>query len=389
MGRGEAEKGDSQEDGQLPWQSSGRETRQARAWTRLQSPFISFSNFFCLFLSVICQEHCASRFALAGLDSWGPRSHTSLPETWGGQLAAASSHPGRSGGLGAPARAFQRRLPVLSSSEPDREVLYLLPSSTVSPSCLITQWRCQNLRDASPHNSRATGHPRGFAAPSAEPGFVWSGLWLWRKGLGGARPPGAGCGREADGASLRQPLRPTLGSSVLSLQRCDGRGCAQTWEPQLRAPSSVCPSRTVLLLWHPHGMSLFPISSVPLPASGSLYLCAPPPPSAPVSLIPVFVHGLPHPVFCSQTVSDSMSALSLCLALPPRSWLPPMAPVPLPSLLRPVCQSARAPGVRDRKSRPGADCGPCSMKESDLKPGRPGQAEAKNFSLTRRAGYLV
>lgn len=133
MGRGEAEKGDSREDGQLPRQSSGRETRQARAWTRLQSPFISFSNFFCLFLSVLCQEHCASLFALAGLDSWGLRSHTSLPETWGGQLAAASSHPGRSGGLGAPDGAFQRGLPVLSSSEPDREVLYLLPFSTVSP----------------------------------------------------------------------------------------------------------------------------------------------------------------------------------------------------------------------------------------------------------------
>lgn len=32
---------------------------------------------------------------------------------------------------------------------------------------------------------------------------------------------------------------------------------------------------------------------------------------------------------------------------------------------------------------------PSSMKEGDFKPERPGQAEAKNFSLTRRAGYLV
>ena len=195
--------------------------------------------------------------------------------------------------------------------------------------------------------------------------------------------------------SPRPPLRPTLESSVLSLQRSDGRGCAQTWEPQLRAPSSVSPSRTFLLPWHPHGMSLFPhLSSVPLPASASLSLCTLPPPTRPSFCFshPIpssSFHGLPFPVSCSQTVSDSMSALSLCFALPPPPWLPPKAPVPLPSLLGPVCPSAWAPGVRDEKSRPGADCGPCSMKESDLKPGRPGQAEAKNFSLTRRAGYLV
>lgn len=84
-------------------------------------------------LSVVCQEHCASCFALASLDSWGLCSHASIPETWGGQLAAASSRPGRSGGLRAPARAFQRGLPVLSSSEPGREVLYLLPFSTIFP----------------------------------------------------------------------------------------------------------------------------------------------------------------------------------------------------------------------------------------------------------------
>lgn len=51
---------------------------------------------------------------------------------WGGQLATARSGPGRSGGLGAPAEAFQHGLPVLSSSEPGREVLSLLPFSTVS-----------------------------------------------------------------------------------------------------------------------------------------------------------------------------------------------------------------------------------------------------------------
>ena len=155
-----------------------------------------------------------------------------------------------------------------------------------------------------------------------------------------------GAARKQMVPSPRPPLRPTLESSVLSLQRSDGRGCTQTWEPQLRAPSSVSPSPTFLLLWHPHGMSLFPhLSSVPLPASASLSLCTPPPPACPsfsVSLIP-FLHL--HFTACLSPCLALRQSLtpclpSLCFALPPTPWLPPKAPVPLPSLLGPVCPSA-------------------------------------------------
>lgn len=157
-------------------------------------------------------------------------------------------------------------------------------------------------------------------------------------------------------------------------------------------PLSLLPTRFSSGI--PMGCLCFPTSPLSLsqPLSFSLRTPTTCPPQFLCSSHPIpssSFHGLLYPVSCSQTISDSMSALSLCFTLPPPSWLPPKAPVPLPSLLGPVCPSAWAPGMRDRKSRPRADCGPCSMKESDLKPGRPGQAEAKNFSLTRRAIYLV
>ena len=155
----------------------------------------------------------------------------------------------------------------------------------------------------------------------------------------------------------------------------------------------------------PHPLSVLP---APFSFSGILMGCLSFPSPLGLSLpLALFIsaHHHPHPPQSLSSQSSFTACLTPCPAL--RQSLTPCLPSasawpsrPAPGCLpRPQCpyppcsdQSASqewAPGVRDRKSRLGAGCGPCSMKESDLKPGRPGQAEAKNFSLNRRAGYLV
>ena len=315
---------------------------------------------------------------------------------WGGQLATARSGPGRSGGLGAPAEAFQHGLPVLSSSEPGREVLSLLPFSTVSlllpdstvalpeptgreptqleshrPSAWICSSQCRAEVCLEWTVALETG-PGGCtsAMSGVQPGSRWR-----RRRAHSSGPPWRArsfpCRGLMGAAALRRGSLSS-GPRPLSLLPAHFSFPGIPWDVSV-SPPLLCPSPCLCLSFSLHTPTLrapqFLCFSHPIPSSS--------------------FHGLPFPVSCSQTVSDSMSALSLCFALPPPPWLPPKAPVSLPSLLGPVCPSAWAPGVRDKKSRPGADCGPCSMKESDLKPGRPGQAEAKNFSLTRRAGYLV
>lgn len=82
-----------------------------------------------------------------------------------------------------------------------------------------------------------------------------------------------------------------------------------------------------------------------------------------------------------------MSVLCLWLSLPPSSWLLTKASAPTlhACINLPISSSPWGEGQEEQaKGR----C-PSSMKEGDFKPERPGQAEAKNFSLTRRAGYLV
>lgn len=90
--------------------------------------------------------------------------------------------------------------------------------------------------------------------------------------------------------SPRPPLRPTLESSVLSLQRSDGRGCAQTWEPQLRAPSCLSFPHNFSFPGIPMGCLCFPTSplslSLPLPLFLSAHSHPPACPSFSVSLIP-------------------------------------------------------------------------------------------------------
>ena len=123
-------------------------------------------------ISVVCQEHFASCFALASLDCWGLRSHALLPKMSGGQLATAWLGPGRSGGLGAPAEACHTDSQSSPAQSQGGRCCLSSPSPPSPCSYLIPQWHCQNLWDASPHNSRATGHPPGFTAPNAELRFV-------------------------------------------------------------------------------------------------------------------------------------------------------------------------------------------------------------------------
>lgn len=92
-------------------------------------------------------------------------------------------------------------------------------------------------------------------------------------------------------------------------------------------------------------------------------------------------------VSCSQMVSDSMSVLFLCLSLPPSSWLLPKATGPTLHAWINLSISLSPWGEGQEEQAQGRH--PSSMKEGDFKPERPGQAKAKNFSLTRRAGYLV
>lgn len=90
---------------------------------------------------------------------------------------------------------------------------------------------------------------------------------------------------------------------------------------------------------------------------------------------------------CSQMVSDSVSVLCLWLSLPPSSWLLTKASAPTlyAWINLPISLSPWGEGQEEQaKGRH-----PSSMKEGDFKPERPAQAKAKNFSLTRRTGYLV
>lgn len=179
-------------------------------------------------------------------------------------------------------------------------------------------------------------------------------------------------------------------NSSLSLCEADGQGCPGT-DPNHRSPSSwpsllSCGPSSLSSLVHfsvLHSYRICLYSCVSLSFCLSFHL----PVSVSLTLSLSSCHCQPYSVSCSQTVSDSMSVLCLWLSLPPSSWLLTKASAPtlhawinLPISLSPWGeeQEEQAKGRR-----------PSSMKEGDFKPERPGQAEAKNFSLTRRAGYLV
>lgn len=210
---------------------------------------------------------------------------------WGGQLATAQSGPGRSGGLGAPAEAFQHGLPVLSSSEPGREVLSLLPFSTVS--LLLPDSTVALPEPTGREPTQLESHrPSAWICSSqcrAEVCLEWTvaletGPGGCTSAMSGVQPGSRWRRRRAhpSGPPWRAqsfPCRGLMGAAALR------RGSLSS-EPR---PLSLLPTQ-FLLPWHPHGMSLFPhLSSVPLPASASLSLCTLPPPAHPsfsVSLIP-------------------------------------------------------------------------------------------------------
>lgn len=156
------------------------------------------------------------------------------------------------------------------------------------------------------------------------------------------------------------------------------------WGPQLRVqlPSYSCFFSSSLLagqLFCLHSCSL----SVP---SLPLHLCC-----TPVS-VSRLSHSLSscHFLTLSLALRHSLTACLCSLALTPSLFLATAqgrCPCPVPGA---ACQWAGAPVVRNRKSRPGrGQTAPQFHEGGDVKPERPRQAKAKNFSLTRRPGYLV
>lgn len=175
----------------------------------------------------------------------------------------------------------------------------------------------------------------GFAATNEKPRFVLNGLWLWRKNLGmqihhewdADGKQMWGCGK-----SPLHPLRPTLENSFLSLRKADGQGCAQMWEPQLRAQlvcSAVAPSFLLHLHFSFSGSPMryvyFPTSPLPLSASVSLSVLQ----SLSVSLTPsLCLHVTACLTLSLVSVSDPMSVLGLWISLPHSSWLLPKSSAP-------------------------------------------------------------
>lgn len=178
-----------------------------------------------------------------------------------------------------------------------------------------------------------------------------------------------GCGK-----SLLRSLRPTLENLSLSPHWDQPR----QWEPQLPAVCSavgrLLPSYRICLFACLFSVSLSFSLSVSLSPSLSLFfsLC-------------LRLHVTT--VSCSQMVSDSLSVLCLCLSLRPSSWLLTKATGPTLHAWINLSISLSPWGEGQEEQAQGRH--PSSMKEGNFKPERPGQAKAKNFSLTRRAGYLV
>ena len=213
----------------------------------------------------------------------------------------------------------------------------LFHSSSLSSPSLVLHWHCQSPAGP-PTTQESHRFLHGFAATNEKPRFVLNGLWLWRKSLGmqihhewdADGKQMWGCGK-----SPLHPLRPTLENSFLSLRKADGQGCAQMWEPQLRAqlvcsavaPSSLSSSFAFLFLWQSYAICLFPhLSSASL--CFCLFFCLAVSLCFSHSISLSSCHCLSYPVSCSQTVSDSMSVLDLWISLPHSSWLLPKGSAP-------------------------------------------------------------
>lgn len=111
-------------------------------------------------------------------------------------------------------------------------------------------------------------------------------------------------------------------------------------------------------------------------------------PSCPLLLQPLLPYLLMSLASLTLSLSLRHSVCPQSLPLPPLSWLLPKACAPtlhawinLPISLNPWGEEQEEPAKgRQQPQFPEGSC---------FKPARPGRAEAKNFSLTLRAGYLV
>lgn len=183
--------------------------------------------------------------------------------------------------------------------------------------------------------------------------------------------------------SLLQRLRPTLENSALSPLKAEGQGCARTpREPRLRAQSArLSPLIFSFLRISLPLVSLF--GNVCSPGLSSVSLCLFP-------SLHLFAF-MAMPVSLCLLLSDSLR-LRVCpgsLARTPSLFLAAsqgQCPTLHAWISLPISLSSW--GEEQEEQAEGRQQ-PRFHEEGEFKPERPGQTKARNFSLPRRAGYLV